>query len=894
MDQAIRTDAEYPLSARRTYLVGVALFIVLLLLSVGTIALVLRTTALSEARRSLDQLSIALAEQTSRAFQAVDLVLQDTANRVDAVTARAGTGLAETLRSPEVNELLGERLRSIKQLDAISIVDASGRVQNVSRSYPAPPLDVADRDFFQALTDGKQPQPFVSGPVRSRLSGNWTVFLARRLTGPGGEFRGLVLGVIALDVMEGFYSAVTTKPGSTVVLRRIGGPILARFPRDESLIGKTPPAGAGQGGRLVAAHDVPQFPLEVEVAVGEWAALAPWRRQALAVGGFALLAGTGLLLLLRALARQLRAQQEARRSLGARNLELEAARRQLEQQARELAETATALRTGERLLAERSATLHTTLENIDQGIMMVDARGTVVAYNQRVVQMLDLPDALLARRPLFREVLQQQWETGEFDRTGQSLRDFVRGGGILERPHVYERERPNGRTLEVCSVPLPGGGVVRTYTDITDRRAAQARIERAALFDELTGLPNRVALRDQLGAALAEGAPGREIAVFYLDFDRFRLANDVRGHDIGDRLLIEAARRIASAAGPDGTAFRIGGDEFAVVHPFRAGEDVMERATRLLHLVAEPYIVGGVRLALTASIGVAVAEPGAEAETVRRNADMAMYRAKDAGGNQIRRYEPAMAAARQQQFQVEQALRAAIGEQAFQLAYQPIVSLERNTVVGYEALLRWTDPARGPVEPQVFIPVAEATGLIVPIGAWVLDRACREAASWANSCTIAVNLSPTQFHHGNLVRLVEECLSRSGLAPERLELEVTEGVLLQDSGAVLETMMALRGAGVSITLDDFGTGHAGLSYLRRFPFDKIKIDRSFVRNLGHDRQSDAIVEATLLLGRRLDLRVVAEGVEDEAQLERLRELRCPLVQGYLTGRPMSAEMARAL
>jgi len=271
-----------------------------------------------------------------------------------------------------------------------------------------------------------------------------------------------------------------------------------------------------------------------------------------------------------------------------------------------------------------------------------------------------------------------------------------------------------------------------------------------------------------------------------------------------------------------------------------------------------------------------------------------MYRAKDAGGNKARRYEPAMAAAQQDQFQLEQALREALGKEAFRMAYQPVVSLESNAVVGYEALLRWQDPTRGEVSPQLFIPVAEATGLIVPLGRWVIERACFEAASWGNDCSVAVNLSPVQFHAGDLLEIIEDCLSRSGLRPHRLELEVTEGVLLEDSGTVLQTMIALRSAGVALTLDDFGTGHAGLSYLRHFPFDKIKIDRSFVRNLGRDPQSDAIVEAILLLGRRLNLRVVAEGVEDEAQLERLRELRCPLVQGYLTGRPMSAEMARAL
>jgi diguanylate cyclase (GGDEF)-like protein len=813
---------------------------------------------------------------------------------VETVTARAGGDVGEALASPEVNELLRERLRTVPQIDAITVVDAKGRIVNLSRTYPAPPVDLADRDYFRAFQDGRRIEPFIGEPVRSRVNGTWTVVLARRLN-VGGQFHGLVLGIIALDAIERSFAAVMTKPGSSVSLFRDDGMVLARFPRDEGSIGKQHAATTGEDDRLVVSHPVLPYRLTVEVAVSEQAALAGWRRQLVAIASFTLLASAGMALMLRTVARQLRAEHEARRSLGARTAELEEARRRLEAQAKELADTAAALRGGEQLLAERSETLHTTLENIDQGIMMVDSSGTVVAYNQRVVQMLGLPNELLARRPAFREVLQFQWETGEFARTGTTLREFVRGGGMHDRPQVYERERPNGRTIEVRSLPLPGGGIVRTYTDVTERKGAEAHIRRIATEDELTGLANRVSLRERLEELGREKQPGHGVALLYLDLDRFRLINDARGHEMGDRLLVEVGRRLQAATGPEDMVARIGGDEFAVVHWFATDQgDGTALAELLLAVLAEPYMVGGLRLSITVSIGVALAEPGASAETLRRNADIAMYRAKDAGGNKARRYEPAMAAAQQEQFQLEQALREAIGREAFRMAYQPVVSLESNGVVGYETLLRWTDRVRGEVSPQLFIPVAEATGLIVPLGRWVLEQACFEAASWNNDCTIAVNLSPVQFHAGDLLEVVEECLARSGLPPHRLELEVTEGVLLEDSGAVLATMMALRAAGVAITLDDFGTGHAGLSYLRRFPFDKIKIDRSFVRNLGTDQQSEAIVEAILLLGRRLNLRVVAEGVEDETQLQRLRELRCPLVQGYLTGRPMSAEIARAL
>ncbi|MDP9095387.1 MAG: EAL domain-containing protein, partial [Pseudomonadota bacterium] len=279
------------------------------------------------------------------------------------------------------------------------------------------------------------------------------------------------------------------------------------------------------------------------------------------------------------------------------------------------------------------------------------------------------------------------------------------------------------------------------------------------------------------------------------------------------------------------------------------------------------------------------AQPGANTDTILRNADIAMYRPKDAARNQLSRYDPAMSVAQQERFQLEQSLRVAMETNAFRLAYQPIVSVETNEIVGYEALVRWTDPLRGEVSPALFIPIAETTGLILPLGRLILEWACFAAAGWPNTRTVAVNLSPAQFQDETLLDTIKDVLDRSKLAPSRLELEVTEGMLLENTQSVQDTMRALRDIGVSLTLDDFGTGHAGLSTLRRFSFQKIKIDRVFVSNLGINREADAIVEAMLLLSRRLNLSVVAEGVELETQLEHLRRLRCPFVQGYLTGRP---------
>ena len=590
---------------------------------------------------------------------------------------------------------------------------------------------------------------------------------------------------------------------------------------------------------------------------------------------------------------QVLARRNYRAVLERHRAELRAAYDLSVQQALMLETTTAALKAGEATLEERSGALDTTLQHIDQGILMIDAAGVVVVYNHRVVEMLDLPVELLAARPNFDEILKYQWGTQEFSRTSQSLQEFVRSGGIVATTQLYERERPNGMCLEVRSQPLVGGGIVRTFTDITETKRSQALIERAAMVDELTGLPTRLALERRLQVQLAPLRDDRPVNLLYLNLDRFRLLNDARGHEIGDRILVAVAERLTEFCGPDDIVCRVGGDEFAILRTDTLNADD-DFPNRLRAALSDSHMVDGVEVSITASVGVVRVESDASPATLIRTADIALNRAKDAGRNQVCHYAPSMTVAREQRFQLEQSLREAVRNNAFRLAYQPIIAVESGAIVGYEALLRWTDRLRGEISPGEFIPIAEATGLIIPLGRSALEWACFEAASWSTDRTVAVNLSPAQFQRDDIVHAVRDVLARSGLAPERLELEVTEGMLLEDTGPVLQAMKELQRTGVALTLDDFGAGHAGLSYLRRFPFKKMKIDGSFVRNLGSDRESDAIVEAILLLGKRLDMRVVAEGVETEAQLEQLRRMQCPYVQGYLTGRPMPPEQARAL
>lgn len=691
------------------------------------------------------------------------------------------------------------------------------------------------------------------------------------------------------------------------------GQLLAQFPHDKALIGPLlanrdwadavrwgggayrSAGGPDELARIVSVPLLGDYPLAVTVGVTEQSALADWRRQTIVIVAGSLFAAACIALLVGAVVRQFDTLRRSRAAILQRSRELEQIHRRLETQAADLAQAAEALRESERREAENADTLQKTLENIDQGLLMVDADHRVAVYNQRVLEMLDLPSELLVEHPRFAELLAYQSQKDEFPGADQQVVSSVKHGGLIDRPHVFERTRPNGRVIEVRSLPLDGGGLVRTYSDITDRKAADARIRFIAHHDSLTQLANRSVLQDHLDRAVAAcAANGKGLALLYIDLDRFKPINDTYGHAIGDQLLVEVARRMRGMVREEDLVARMGGDEFAVVQTAVGQPSAATAlAERLIARMSAPFLFNGMRLTIGASIGIGIyPASGTDAAELCRNADIALYRAKDSGRNTYRLFDAPTDLLQQARFRMEQDLRDAVGLQSFHLMYQPVTDVETDTVVGFEALLRWTHPTRGAVEPEEFVSLAELNGLIVPLGHWVMETACAEAAEWPAGLRIAINLSPLQFRQDNLMDEIVGVLRRTGLAPNRLELEVTEGVLLEDSGPVLQTMCALQALGVSITLDDFGTGYASLSYLRRFPFDKIKIDRSFICNLQEDTQSRAIVEAVLLLSRRLGLDVVAEGVETQAQLDTLRELRCPLVQGFLKGRPMLAEAAR--
>jgi len=423
---------------------------------------------------------------------------------------------------------------------------------------------------------------------------------------------------------------------------------------------------------------------------------------------------------------------------------------------------------------------------------------------------------------------------------------------------------------------------------IRERWLAEDQIRYLAMHDSLTGLPNRLQFHQHLDRAVARAKRhGHLMAVLGLDLDRFKDVNDTLGHATGDALLAEVSARLKESVREVDLVGRLGGDEFAIVaEDLEAPEDAMRLARRVCTALAEPYHVNGHEVTTSASIGIAIGPLDREApDVLLKNADLALYRAKEDGRNTFRFFEPAMDAALQKRRRLENDLRNALRKNQLYLDYQPQFDLDTGRLTGYEALVRWWHPGEGEIPPATFLPIAEETGLIVPLGDWILKTACSYATTWPSDTRLAVNLSPAQFKTQDVYGLVRRVLSETGLEPQRLELEITEGIILQNTDSVLETLTRLDQLGVSIAMDDFGTGYSSLSYLTRFPVKKIKIDRSFIDTLGTSEQTSAIVSSIVGLGQSLNVTITAEGVETEGQAAMLRKWGCDQVQGFYYGKP---------
>jgi diguanylate cyclase (GGDEF)-like protein len=861
-------------------------------IAVGIVMMVgnFRNRALVDSERQLKNTALILAEQVDRSFQATELVQRGVLEKVQSLGISSSEDLAHQMSGQDVHLMLKAAISGLVQVDAITLINADGTLLNSSREWPIPTANLADRDYFKALKSDAQLTSFISLPVRNRITGAWTLFLARKLKAPNGEFLGVILGATELSYFEKLFSSIVLGDGSSIALFRSDGVLLALYPSVDSVIGKSFRAsltalGDNNSGtirflgtmegkdRMLAAHRLAHFPLLISAAQDTSAALAVWKKETRILLGAGVLAASTVAIMIFLIVRQL---SQGHKSSN-RRLELEKQR------------------------------LDTAINNMPQGLVMFDAAERLVVCNDLYIKMYGLSHEIVKPGCSFRELLRHGAEHGS-----GLLRVSKKGLEPIPDPEQYHAqlaaalamgevtrfvfEMEDGREVSVTNSPLAAGGWVSTHEDVTERRRAEAKIAYMAHHDALTELPNRLQLYKQLRQMLATARGGAPVAVFCLDLDRFKAVNDAHGHPVGDLLLKAVADRLRQCVRDVDMAARLGGDEFAIVQAGSSQpKDATALASRLIQVIGAPYELGERQVEVELSIGIAVAPgDGLDPNELLKNADTALYRAKSEGHGLYRFFEPEMNARMQARRRIEIDLRKAITNSEFELFYQPLVDMQTESVTGFEALIRWHHPERGMVSPLDFIAIAEESGLIVPIGDWVLRQACAEAVTWPSHVKIAVNLSPIQFKNKTLLLSVVSALATSGLSPNRLELEITESVLLQDGETTLAILQELRGLGIRISMDDFGTGYSSLSYLRKFPFDKIKIDRSFIIEMSDRNDSLAIVRAVIAMGSGLGIATTAEGVETPEQFKQLKLEGCTEVQGYLFSPPRPAGEVRAL
>jgi diguanylate cyclase (GGDEF)-like protein len=833
-------------------------FLIALILGVITLILSnLRDHAIAESKQQLLATATVLAAQAARDFEAADLIETNIIEHMQILAVVSDEVYVRSMASRDIQLMLEDKIGGFPHIEAVMLVGADGTVINSSAAWPTPRLNVADQDYFQALKANPALSSKLGRPEQDPRTGAWTIPLARKFMGSDGEFLGLVVGRIKSRHFEALYRTLVRGPDESIALIGRDGVTLARYPHVDPVIDKTVSSGrlaeitrSGTGvvrevdaldgsDRLIAATSLVKVPILLTTSTTVPAALAGWRTEAWFLIGLTIvlvvgIGGTGAVVV-----------QHFRK---------------------------------------QSIQLDATLNNQSQGVCMYDAHHRLIVCNDRYAKMFNLPDELMRPGTTLRQVFEYRISRGLYPADGvEALKAII----AANEPASVVAELPDGRAMVIVFRPVPGGGFVKTVEDITEQRRTEKRIAHIAHHDALTGLHNRASFSEYLATTVDETIrAGEAFAILCLDLDRFKEINDLYGHPVGDALLCEVTRRLKQVAG-DAFLARVGGDEFIAVllgeAPAAAAGGLAEQ---LLTALVGDIEIAGRQVRIGVSIGIACSPAdGNDPTTLLANADIALYRAKSEGRNAIRFFEAGMATQLRDQRELQHDLQSAVANDELRLDFQPLARIG-GEITGFEALVRWQHPRRGLISPGAFIPLAEENGLIVAMDEWILRAACREAASWANQLKISVNLSPVQFRNDDIVRLVHEILIETGLSAGRLELEITEGVLIDDFSRAVSILRRLKALGVRIALDDFGTGYSSISYLHAFPFDMIKIDRSFVSNLDHVH-SKAILRGVVGLARGLELPVTAEGVETQAQLDVLAHAGCDFAQGFLIGRPAS-------
>jgi len=545
----------------------------------------------------------------------------------------------------------------------------------------------------------------------------------------------------------------------------------------------------------------------------------------------------------------------------------------------------------EEALRVRNFQFDTAINNMSQGLCFFDSDHRLIVCNDRFVEIYNIPANRVHPGMKLTEIVDLRIEAGSFP--AMTREEYIRWRNDVAVSNEAKDSivgLQDGRTIKIRHRPMPGGGWVATHEDITEQRQSEIKIEYMAHHDSLTDLPNRVLLNDRLQYVLERVQRGEMVAVHHLDLDQFKAVNDTFGHPCGDKLLRIVADRLRGLVGETDTIARMGGDEFVIVQAKIADPaEATSLAQGVIETLSKPYDIDGQQAVIGVSIGISVGPgDGSNPDKLLRNADLALYRAKSDGRGTFRFFEPVMDLQMQTRRIMEQDLRKALPAGEFELHYQPVVNLASKEISGFEALIRWNHPSKGMISPADFIPLAEEIGFIVPMGEWVIRQACATAAQWPDELHVAVNISAIQFRNPGLMQVIVGALAASGLAATRLEIEITESVLLHNKEATLAVLHQLRALGIRIAMDDFGTGYSSLTYLQSFPFDKIKIDRSFVKNITENSSSLNIVRAIAALANGMGMTATAEGVETAEQLQSIASEGCTEMQGFLFSRPLPA------
>jgi diguanylate cyclase (GGDEF)-like protein len=834
----------------------------------------LRTDAIDAAIAETGNIATVLAAQLSRSLEGIDAVLLE----INSSTKNRNVDTVESFQaafgSHEFQETLTTRLANLPQVFNFAIADKNGRIVVSTAGWPAPIPDVTERDYFLRARDQRDDQLSSSIPSNNRINGKQRIIFARRLEDSKGGFAGIVFASVYTNYFEDIYSAIRSVHSLIFTLINPEGIILFRYPDNQDFTGKplsnkaawldTISKGdvgfrvfgqADGNARFVSIRKVPKYPLFVDIFLTESKSLAIWWQRAGTIG-----LGSSILLmlsiyLLGSVTRQLRSLSNSKASLALKSQQLDAA-----------------------------------LNNMSQGVSMFDGQQHLIVCNTQLAKIYGLkPEQLKSGMPL-QAVLDARAAVG-------SVPDDVENFVAKSLTHVSQHGLSHsiytlrdGRSVSVTVQGMRDGGWVSIRQDITEQKRIEAQLERMARYDALTGLANRTLLMEKAHEALARmRRRGDGLAVLMLDLDRFKTVNDSLGHPAGDALLKEVARRLQTITRDVDCVARLGGDEFAVLQASEEDQKqgVIALCDRILKAITEPYDLDGRKITLETSIGIAFApQDGTDADALIKNADLALYKAKAEGRNRYCFFEASMETQARERRELEDDMRKAIARHEFELHYQPIIDLEKQQCCGAEALVRWRHPERGLIAPDQFIPLAEESKLIVPLGEWILRQACADAVHWPSHLKVAVNLSPSQVKQGELLDLLRSTFEDTGLPPQRLELEITESVLLEKNAENLDGLRAIKNLGVSIVLDDFGIGYSSMTYLQSFPFDRIKIDQPFIRNMTDQAAGAAIVSAIAGLGRSLDIATTGEGVETVEQLTLLRAAGCRYAQGFLFGRPV--------